>query len=131
MEMVRDKLMQMFKKGISLIECVTEVKTSDGFIMRVFAMGFTCRSWKQINKNAKAGAQKKKEIRARMVKVIQEKCSGKRLQELVAMLKSDNNRLDKELGDELKKIRPMANVCVRKIKTVRRPRLDLKELRAL
>ena len=29
-EIVRDKLMQMFKKGITLIECFTEIKTTDG-----------------------------------------------------------------------------------------------------
>jgi small subunit ribosomal protein S3Ae len=129
MTMVRDKLMQMFKKGISLIECFTEVKTVDGFVLRVFAMGFTCRSWHQINKNAKAGANKKREIRARMVSEIQNKCSGKKLSEVMSLIKNDT--LDKDLLTELKKIRPMNNVCVRKVRVIRRPKVDLKELMTL
>jgi len=126
---MRDKLMQMFKKGITLIECHTEVKTVDGFSMRVFAMGFTCRNYAQVNKNAKAGNGKRKEIRAKMVSTIQSACAGKKLSEVVNLLRKDE--IEKNMAEVLKKVRPMANIIIRKIKMLRRPKLDLKELRAL
>mmetsp|Transcript_27674 Transcript_27674/g.61018 ORF Transcript_27674/g.61018 Transcript_27674/m.61018 type:complete len:159 (-) Transcript_27674:75-551(-) len=129
MTLVRDRLMNMFKKGITLIEACTEIKTADNVVLRVFAMGFTCKAFNQINKNAKAGAGKRKEIRARMISELQNKCSGKKLSEIVSLLKS--NALDKDLMNELKKIRPMANVTIRKVKVIRRPKVDLKELMAL
>jgi small subunit ribosomal protein S3Ae len=126
---VRDKLMQMFKKGITLIECFTEVKTVDGYVLRIFAIAFTCKADGQINKNAKARATKRKILRAKMIAEIQNKCSGKKLQDIVNMIKSE--KIEKDINESLNKIRPMNNITIRKVKMLRRPKFDQKEFMAL
>jgi len=43
LDMTRDKLCQFIRKWQSLIEAHTEVKTLDGYVLRVFCIGFTSR----------------------------------------------------------------------------------------
>jgi small subunit ribosomal protein S3Ae len=43
MDITRDKLMGIVKKWQSTIEAFVDVKTSDGFFIRIFALGFTQR----------------------------------------------------------------------------------------
>jgi hypothetical protein len=54
MTFTADKLRGLVKKWHSLIECITEVKTSDGYTLRVFIIGFTKKSRDQIKKTSYA-----------------------------------------------------------------------------
>jgi small subunit ribosomal protein S3Ae len=54
-----------------LIEANTTVKTTDGYFLRVFVIGFTKRSPNQIKKTTYAQSSKVRLIRAKMVDIIQ------------------------------------------------------------
>merc|ERR1712071_739363 len=50
MNLTTDKLRSMVKKWQTLIEAHVDVKTTDGYLLRVFCIGFTKRVSKQIKK---------------------------------------------------------------------------------
>ena len=54
MDMTTDKLRSLVKKWQTLIECFTDVKTTDGFVLRVFCIGFTKKRQNQIRKTSYA-----------------------------------------------------------------------------
>jgi len=64
-----------------------------------------------------------------MIAEIQNKCSGKKLQDVVNMIKSE--KIEKDIHESLNKIRPMNNITIRKVKMLRRPKFDQKEFQAL
>jgi len=43
MDITRDKLCQMIRKWQSTVETFVDIKTADGYIMRMFIVGFTKR----------------------------------------------------------------------------------------
>jgi small subunit ribosomal protein S3Ae len=54
-----------------LIEAQTTVKTTDGYVLRVFVIGFTKRAQGQIKKTTYAKSSRVRQIRAKMVEIIQ------------------------------------------------------------
>lgn len=54
MDMTTDKLRSLVKKWQTLIECFTEVKTTDGFVLRLFCIAFTKKRANQISKTSYA-----------------------------------------------------------------------------
>jgi len=46
MDITRDKLCTLVKKWHSLIEAFVQAKTQDGYLLRIFAIGFTHRTSK-------------------------------------------------------------------------------------
>jgi small subunit ribosomal protein S3Ae len=54
MDMTTDKLRSLVKKWQTLIECFTDVKTTDGFILRIFCIAFTKKRSNQIRKTSYA-----------------------------------------------------------------------------
>lgn len=48
MDITRDKLCTLVKKWHTLIEAFVQAKTSDGYLIRMFAIGFTKRTKNQV-----------------------------------------------------------------------------------
>ena len=48
MDITRDKLCTLVKKWHTLIEAFVQTKTADGYLLRMFAIGFTKRTSKQV-----------------------------------------------------------------------------------
>ena len=63
MDTTRDKLCQLVKKWHTLIEAFVQTKTSDGYLLRMFAIGFTRRTPKQVRATCYAKNSQKKLIR--------------------------------------------------------------------
>jgi small subunit ribosomal protein S3Ae len=126
MDMTTDKLRSLVRKWQSLIECHTEVKTSDGFNLRVFAIAFTKRRPNQAKKTAYAQSGQVKNIRKKMVEIIQRECSSSDLMTLC------NKFMAETIGKEIEKacagIYPLQNVFVRKVKSLRAPKLEIGKL---
>ena len=51
MEFTSDKLRSLVRKWQTLIEAHVDVKTTDGYLLRLFAIGFTKRRPSQVKKN--------------------------------------------------------------------------------
>merc|ERR1712178_372198 len=70
MSLTRDKLCSMVKKWQTLIEANVDVKTTVGYLLRVFAIGFTKKRNNQVKKTSYAQSAQVKAIRKKMVEII-------------------------------------------------------------
>jgi small subunit ribosomal protein S3Ae len=86
MDMTSDKLRSLVKKWQSLIEAHVDVKTQDGYVLRIFAIAFTKRHRAQIKKTTYAQSSQIREIRKKMFEIILREASGCDMKDLVNKL---------------------------------------------
>merc|ERR1711887_458347 len=67
MNLTTDKLRSMVKKWQTLIEAHVDVKTTDGYLLRVFCIGFTQKQQQTTQKTCYAQSTQVKAIRKKMV----------------------------------------------------------------
>ena len=84
MDLTSDKLRSLVRKWQTLIETFADVKTTDGYTLRIFAIGFTKRRPNQIRKTSYAQTAQVKKIRAIMRDIINREAGSVELNELVA-----------------------------------------------
>merc|ERR1712113_1276645 len=112
MDMTRDKLCSLVRKWQTLIEATVDVKTTDGYLLRVFCMGFT----KKLSKH----------IRKKMVDIMAKQVSGEDLKAVVLKLIPDS--IGKDIEKECLDIYPLHDVHIRKVKVLKKPKFDLGRL---
>ncbi len=86
MTITRDKLCQLVQKWHSLIEAHVQVKTADGYLLRMFAIAFTKQTKHQIKATCYAKASQQKDIRKIMMNAMTAEASKCTLKELVKKL---------------------------------------------
>jgi len=126
MRLSTDKLRSMIKKWRTLIECYTDIKTAEGYVLRVFAVAFTKKQKNQTKKTAYAQTSQIRAIRKRMVDVIDRELNGQDLNGLITRLMSQS--VGKEIERTCQAIFPLENSIIRRIKTLRTPKLDMNKL---
>jgi len=126
MDLTTDKLRSLVRKWHTLIEAHADVKTSDGYLLRLYAIGFTKRRPNQIKKTSYATSAQVRNIRKKMVDILTREASTVDLNDLVAKL------IPESIGREIEKategIYPLQNVLVRKVVTLRAPKTDVGKL---
>eukprot|EP01059_Diplonema_ambulator_P035233 TRINITY_DN8214_c1_g1_i1.p1 TRINITY_DN8214_c1_g1~~TRINITY_DN8214_c1_g1_i1.p1 ORF type:complete len:269 (+),score=130.57 TRINITY_DN8214_c1_g1_i1:55-861(+) len=126
MSLTTDKLRSLLSKWCTLIEGSVEVKTSDGYTLRVFAIAFTKKRQLQVKKNCHCQTSHVKKIRTKMAEIITQTVSKSSLEKVVKNLQQD------VMGDEIKKacagIFPLRDVNIRKVKVVKVPKQSLDRL---
>lgn len=132
MDMTRDKLCSLIRKWQTLIEAFVDVRTTDGYTLRLFCIGFTK---KQSNQQAKstcyAQAGQIRSIRKKMFDIMTEESSKCDLKELVQKFISMPESIGLEIEKACQSIFPLQNVCIRKVKILRKPKFDLLKLMEL
>lgn len=126
MDMTRDKLNSLIRKWQTLIEASVDVKTTDGYLLRIFPIAFTKKRQNQIKKTAYATSSQVRQIRKVMKDIITNAASTSDLKELVK--KFIPEALGKEIEKACSKIFPLKDVFIRKVKTIKPPRFDLTRL---
>jgi len=128
MDMTRDKLCSLIRKWQTLIEAFVNVRTTDGYVLRIFAIAFTK---KQSNQNAKstcyAQAGQVRNIRKKMFEILTEEGSKCDLKELVTKFIS-NESIGVEIEKKCQAIFPLQSVFIRKVKVLKKPKFDLTKL---
>jgi small subunit ribosomal protein S3Ae len=82
MDITRDKLCSLIRKWQTLIEAHVDVKTTDGYVLRIFCIGFTKKQSNQAaNSTCYAQSGQIRSIRRKMFDIITEsaKCDLKEL----------------------------------------------------
>ncbi|KAA8498213.1 40S ribosomal protein S3a [Porphyridium purpureum] len=129
MDFSRDKLCAMVRKWQTLIEANVDVKTTDGYVLRMFCIGFTKRRQFQVRKTSYAQSSHIRMIRKRMVDIMTREAQSSDLKELV------NKLVPETIGAEIEKactrIYPLQNVHIRKVKLLKAPRFDITKLMEL
>ena len=126
MDMTSDKLRSLVKKWQSLIEAHVDVKTTDGYLLRIFSIAFTKRRQNQIRKTTYAQSSQIRQIRKKMFEIMTREASSCDLKELVAKLGPEV--MGKEIEKSCQGIYPLQNVYIRKVKILKAPKFDLGKL---
>lgn len=126
MDMTTDKLRSMVKKWQTMIEAHVDVKTTDGYLLRLFCIGFTQRRQNQVKKTAYAQSTQVRAIRRKMVELMQREVSTSDLKDVVNKLIPDS--IGKDIEKICQSIYPLHDVYVRKVKILKKPKFDLGRL---
>merc|ERR1711939_985658 len=110
MDFTSDKLRSMVRKWQTLIEAHIDVKTTDGYLLRLFCIAFTKRRPRQVKKTTYAKSS----------------CD---LKELVHKLVPEV--MSREIEKQCQGIYPLQNCMIRKAKLIKAPRLDMSKLMEL
>jgi len=125
-DLTTDKLRSMVKKWQTCIEANVDVKTTDGYFLRVFCIAFTEKQASQTTKTCYAQTNQIKNIRRKMVDIITRDVAGGELKDIVNKLVPDT------MADDIRKacnsIYPLKDVHIRKVKVLKKPRFDLSKL---
>jgi len=129
MDMTRDKLCSLIKKWQTLIEAFVNVRTTDGYHLRVFAIAFTRKQPNQGQKSTcYAQAGQVRSIRKKMFEILNEEASKCDLKELVQKFISTPESIGVEIEKRCQAIFPLQNVFIRKVKVLKKPKFDLTKL---
>merc|ERR1712134_53338 len=129
MSLTRDKLCSMVKKWQTLIEANCDVKTTDGYLLRVFAIGFTKKRNNQVKKTCYAQHAQVKAIRKRMVDIVTREVSANDMKEVVNKLIPDS--IGKDIEKSCQGIYPLHDVLIHKVKVLKKPKFDVGKLMEL
>lgn len=83
MDFTTDKLKSLVRKWQTLIEANIAVKTTDDYVVRLFAIGFTKKRPNQVKKTTYAQSAQVKEIRQKMFEIIKREAESCDMKELV------------------------------------------------
>ncbi|XP_055309887.1 40S ribosomal protein S3a-like [Sitodiplosis mosellana] len=126
MSLTTDKLRSMVKKWQTLIEANIDVKTTDGYLLRVFAIGFTTKDSASQRKTCYAQHSQVRKIREKMCSIITRDVTSSDLKEVVNKLLPDS--IAKDIEKACQGIYPLHDVHIRKVKVLKKPRFDLSRL---
>jgi small subunit ribosomal protein S3Ae len=126
MTLTTDKLRSLVRKWHTLIEAYADVKTTDGFALRLFCIGFTKRRPNQTRKTTYAQTSQVRSIRKKMIEVMQKEAGAVELSALVEKMMAES--IGREIEKAVQGIFPLQNVLIRKVKLLRAPKLDLGKL---
>jgi len=129
MDLTTDKLRSLVRKWHTLIEAHVDVKTTDGYLIRLFAIGFTKRRQNQIKKTCYAQSAQVRTIRKKMVEIMNREASTVDLNELVQKFIPET--IGREIERATEGTYPLQNVLIRKVKMLRAPKTDVAALLAL
>ncbi|GLH04314.1 hypothetical protein R5R35_009592 [Gryllus longicercus] len=126
MDLTTDKLRSMVKKWQTLIEAHVDVKTTDGYLLRIFCIGFTHKDSMSQRKTCYAQHNQVRQIRKKMVERITQEVSSCDLKEVVNKLLPDS--IAKDIEKLCQGIYPLHDVYIRKVKVLKKPRFELSKL---
>jgi small subunit ribosomal protein S3Ae len=129
MSFTTERVKSLIKKWQTLIEARAEVKTTDGYVVRMFAIGFTKRRPLQQKVTSYAQTSQAKRIRKKMVDIMTREASSCDLRQL--FLKFVPETIGKMIENETQGIYPLKDVYIRKAKILRRPKFDAFKLQEL
>merc|ERR1719389_808274 len=127
--LTRDKLQSLIRKWHTLIEAHVDVKTTDGYKVRLFAIAFTARRPDQAKANCYAQNAQIRRIRKKMMEIMEAECGKVQLREVVKKLIPES--IGKEIEKQTQGIFPLKDVYIRKVKILKKPKFDITKLMEL
>jgi len=129
MDLTRDKHQSLIRKWHTLIEAFCDIKTSDGYLVRMFCIAFTMRQPDHVKSNCYAQSSQIRRIRKKMVEIMHAEASKVPLRELVKKLLPES--ISKEIQKQTQGIYPLQDVLIRKVKIIKKPKFDITKLMEL
>merc|ERR1711865_1272700 len=120
------KQCSLIKKFQAIIEAHVDVKTTDGYLVRMFVIAFTKRRPDQIKTNCFAQSAQIRKIRKKMMDIMIAEVSKVQLRDLVKKLIPES--IGKEIEKQTQGIFPLRDCLVRKVKILKKPKFDITKL---
>lgn len=108
----------------TMIEAHVDVKTTDGYLLRLFCVGFTKKRTNQIRKTSYAQHQQVRQIRKKMMEIMTREVQTNDLKEVVNKLIPDS--VGKDIVKACQSIYPLHDIYVRKVKMLKKPKFECK-----
>jgi len=86
MDVTRDKICTIVKKWHTTVEAFVQTKTLDGYLLRMFCIGFTKRTSRQVRATCYAKGSQRKLIRKKMMEIMINEAQKSTLKELTKKL---------------------------------------------
>jgi len=125
-DVTRDELSSLIKKRKTLIEAIQDVKSQDGYVLRVFVIAFTRESANQKRRTNYALSSQQKIIRKRINDIVAKEVAKSNATQILNLFTSEV--IEKKITKDVSPIYPVKNVKVRKIKVIQRPNVDFNKL---
>jgi len=129
MDFTRDKHCSLIRKWHTLIEGQADIKTSDGYLVRMFCIAFTMRQPDHVKSNCYAQSSQIRRIRKKMVEVMHAEAGKVPLRELVKKLIPES--ISREIQKQTQAIYPLQDTFIRKVKIIKKPKFDITKLMEL
>ncbi|KAJ1981197.1 ribosomal 40S subunit protein S1B [Dimargaris cristalligena] len=129
MSFTSDKLRSLVKKKHTKIEAHLDIKTTDGYLMRLFCVGFTRRRPGQVKATSYAKASQVRAIRKKMFEIMIREATSCELKDLV--LKFIPEVIGREIEKACSRIYPLKDCYVHKAKILKSPKYDPSKLMEL
>lgn len=126
MSVTREKIMSSIKKRQTLIDVCADVKTLDGFIIRVFCLLATNRVKGQKKLNSYAKTSEVKKIRKALTKTLLERAAKEDVNKFASTILADE--LSSKLEHQANKIYPIRLCLITKVKVLKKSKIDLGKL---
>jgi small subunit ribosomal protein S3Ae len=126
MDLTTDKLRSMIKKKQTTVEAHTDVKTTDGYVLRFFVIAFTKKQRDSRSDTAYAQHNQVRSIRRKMCEIIAKEVTTFELKDVVSKLIPDS--IAKDIEKSCSFIYPLSDVFIRKVKVVKKPKFDMGRL---
>jgi small subunit ribosomal protein S3Ae len=124
MDFTSDRLRALVKKWQTLIEAHVDVKTTDGYVLRLFAIAFTKRRPNQVRKTTYASSAQVRQIRKKIVEIINKEATTCDMKDLVQKFIAES--IGHEIEKACQSIYPLQHVHIRKVKILKAPKFDRK-----
>lgn len=126
LSLTRDKMNHLIRKRHSLIDVKTDVRTNDGYVVRLFLVLFTREAKDQAKIFSYAQASQIKKIRKKVTTLVQSIVGSGSLKNLVQHLVSD--KIETDVKAAVTSIFPCDPIHIHKVKLVKKPKLDVTKL---
>ncbi|XP_038953731.1 ubiquitin carboxyl-terminal hydrolase CYLD isoform X7 [Rattus norvegicus] len=121
MDLTRDRMCSVVKKWqTTMIEALVDVKTTDGYLLRLFCVGFTKKYNNQIRKISYSQVY---QIQKKMMEIMTREVQTNDLKEVVNKLILGS--IGKDIEKVCQSIHPLHDVFVRKVKMLKKPKFEL------
>ncbi|UYV79510.1 RPS3A, partial [Cordylochernes scorpioides] len=124
MNLTTDKLRSMVKKWQTLIEANVDVRTTDGYLLRVFCIGFTKKCGNQVKRTCYAQHTQVRMIRRKMMEIMSKEVSTSSLKDVVNKLIPES--IGKDIEKACQSIYPLHDVMIKKVKVLKKPKFERK-----
>jgi small subunit ribosomal protein S3Ae len=126
MNMTTDKIQSIVKKWQTTIEANVDVKTTDGYILRIFVIGTSKKKPNQVKRTTYAQSAHIHQIRKGMVDIIKTEVTSCDLKDLIQKLISEV--IGKQIEKTCSRLHPLQNCMIRKVKMLKAPKSDQAKL---